>query len=139
MTPTVVLYVVYTIICTGIAAWVGRTLQRSGPAFVSHGKQLDEEVVESITHLLVVGFYLIAFGAICFLLNTSSQVSSAEDAMEVLSVKIGFVLVVTGIVHFYLVATLVRIRNNAGSVVAATVSEPTAVGKIVADRNETAE
>lgn len=126
MTPTVIVYVIYTLICSAIVAWVGRTLQHSAPAFMVNGKRLSKDVVESITHLLVVGFYLIASGAICFFLKSNSQIAGAEGAMEVLSVKIGFVLVVTGVIHFYLVATLVRFRNYAGdpSVVSTVGSNP---------------
>ena len=105
-------YVIYFVICTGITSWVGGTLKRNGPTFVAHGKEFSVPVIESIIHLLIVGFYLIAFGAICFLLQFGERASSAETAIETLSVKVGSILVITGMLHFFVLSTFAKLRRT---------------------------
>ena len=53
-----------------------------------------------VNRLLVVGFYLINIGYVTRALRSTDEVATARAAIELLSDKIGLVLVVLGAMHF---------------------------------------
>jgi len=56
-------YLIYLAASAMVTVYVGRTLYRRGRAFlVSVFK--EEGLADSVNHLLVVGFYLVNFGAV---------------------------------------------------------------------------
>jgi hypothetical protein len=61
----------------------------------------------------VVGFYLINIGYVTLALRTDARVDQARQAIEVVCDKIGLVLVVLGIMHFFNLYVLNRMRKRA--------------------------
>jgi len=61
----------------------------------------DEALAQSINHLLVVGFYLINLGFALLQLEAHRNIESIDRALVFLSGKIGFVMVVVGVMHFF--------------------------------------
>lgn len=113
MTTMVWAYVGYLTVCVGVTIWVGRTLRKNGRVFVTGG--LEEENAEhgdSFAHLLVVGFYLINFGVISFALKYGGRASDAQTAIELLSTKVGLILVVLGVMHFMIIGSLSSARRE---------------------------
>ena len=82
---TVWTYALYLGISVSLTVWVARTLHRSGRLFLVRAFHGDEQLADSINHLLVVGFYLVNIGWVCLLytspsprdLSTSRMPSSA--------------------------------------------------------------
>lgn len=114
MTITVWTYAAYAILCGAVTIWVGRTLRKNGRTFVLDGKEEQVEHADALSHLLVVGFYLVNFGVISLALKYGMQVRDLQSAVESLSMKVGVVLLALGVVHFAIVGSLsgVRQRNH---------------------------
>src|SRR4029077_4478432 len=96
MTVEIITYMVYLAVSISLTIWVARTLHKNGRVFlvdVFHG---NEQLADSVNHLLVVCFYLINFGYVCLALKLGYEVSSAQEGIEALSVKVGMVLLVLG-------------------------------------------
>jgi hypothetical protein len=112
MTPIVITYCAYTVISVGLTIWVGRTLSRNGHVFlvdVFHG---SETLAKSVNHLLIVGFYLLNLGYVTLALKIGGDVPDARTAIESLSVKLGGVLLVLGVLHLGNVYVLSRVRRR---------------------------
>ncbi|MEU5696316.1 hypothetical protein [Actinosynnema sp. NPDC020468] len=122
MEPLVVTYLVYLAISIGLTVWVGRTLSRNGKVFLVDVFRGNEELARTVNHLLVVGFYLVNFGFVAWYLRTEDDVRKTTQVFETLSVKIGTVLVVLGVLHLTNVFVLNRMRRR--SVVQAQTVPP---------------
>lgn len=112
MTTLVWVYVTYLFVCLAVTVWVGRTLQKNAPVFLHDGAEAGTEFVHALIHLLTVGFYLINIGAIALALKYGGSVGTTTDAIELLSTKIGVILLVLGLVHSVILAKLVGARRN---------------------------
>src|SRR6185312_9394289 len=106
-------YLIYLAISIALTIWVARTLHKNGRVFlvdVFHG---NEALADSVNHLLVVGFYLINFGYVSMALKLGYSVSTAQESIEALSVKVGMVLIVLGGMHFFNLFIFSRMRRRA--------------------------
>ena len=65
-----------------------------------------------MTRLIIMGFYLINFGAISLALKSDSRIYGRIDAVELLSSKVGMVLLIQGIVHFGILIKLFGLKKN---------------------------
>lgn len=106
-------YVVYLIISICLTIWVARTLHKNGRVFLVESFLGNEQLADSVNHLLVVGFYLINIGYVTLALKYGAAAASAQEAMETLSTKIGLVLLVLGGMHFFNLAVFTRMRKRA--------------------------
>ena len=108
-------YLIYLAVSISLTIWVARTLHKNGRVFlvdVFHG---NEQLADSVNHLLVVGFYLINFGYVCLALKLGYEVSSAQEGIEALSVKVGMVLLVLGAMHFFNLFIFSRMRRRSSA------------------------
>src|SRR5215813_11684439 len=113
MTIGITTYLIYLSISIALTVWVARTLHKNGRVFlvdVFHG---NEPLADSVNHLLVVGFYLINFGYVSLALKLGYEVNTAQAGIEALSVKIGYVLIVLGAMHFFNLFVFSRMRRRA--------------------------
>ena len=106
-------YFVYLIISICLTIWVARTLHKNGRVFLVDSFLGNEQLADSVNHLLVVGFYLINIGYVTLALKYGAAAASAQEAMETLSTKIGLVLLVLGGMHFFNLAVFTRMRKRA--------------------------
>ena len=109
-------YLVYLAISIALTIWVARTLHKNGRVFlvdVFHG---NEALADSVNHLLVVGFYLINFGYVSLALKLGYTITSTQEGIEALSVKVGMVLLVLGGMHFFNLFIFSRMRRRASLV-----------------------
>ena len=111
MNLTVLAYVVYLAISICLTVWVARTLTGNGRIFLSDLLR-DEKLADAVNHLLVVGFYLVNFGFVALYLRSGRTVDDARGVFETLSVKLGVVLLVLGIMHLGNVYALNRFRRR---------------------------
>jgi hypothetical protein len=106
-------YVAYLAISIALTVWVARTLHKNGRVFLVDSFLGNEHLADSVNHLLVVGFYLINIGYVSLALKHAASVNSAQAALETLSSKIGFVLLVLGAMHFFNLAVFAKMRRRA--------------------------
>ncbi len=112
MTPMVWTYLLYLAISIALTVWVARTLHRNGRIFLVDAFRGNEALADSVNHLLVVGFYLINIGYVVMALKHGSRPENLEDILEVLSGKVGVVLLVLGGMHFFNLAVFSKIRRR---------------------------
>jgi hypothetical protein len=105
------MYLAYLLISAGLTVWVAGTLSRNGLVFLQD-VFADGRLAKAINQLLVMGFYLLNLGFVTVAMRSSDAVTSASGALETLSWKIGFVLLVLGVLHFFNVFALNRYRRG---------------------------
>lgn len=124
MNYTVLTYAFYLPISVALTVWVARTLHKNGRYFLIDAFGGNEKLADSINHLLVVGFYLINIGYVTLALRRGDKPDDLQGAIEFLSTKVGFVLVVLGGMHFFNLYLFTRCRRNALMENAAPPVEP---------------
>ncbi len=107
-----VCYLVYLAISLAITVWVARTLHSSGRIFLLDAFHGNESLADSVNQLLVVGFYLINIGYIALALKTEQPLATLREAIELESQKIGVVLLILGVMHFFNMFVLARMRRR---------------------------
>ncbi|MFF1836868.1 hypothetical protein ACFVXE_22085 [Streptomyces sp. NPDC058231] len=112
MDLTVVAYVIYLLVSVALTVWVARTLSRNGKVFLADVLHGNAKLADAVNHLLVVGFYLVNLGFVTLYLKNSDAVADARGLFEALSVKVGVVLLVLGVMHLGNVYVLNRIRRR---------------------------
>lgn len=110
---TVVSYVAYMAISLRVTVWVGRTLFENGRVFLVDATHGNEPLADSINQLLLVGFYLINVGYISMMLKASHPVLTLQAGIEMLSEKLGMVLLILGVMHLGNVYVFNRYRAAA--------------------------
>jgi len=113
MTPLVWTYLSYLLISTALTIWVARTLFKNGRIFLVDSFLGNEPLADSINHLLVVGFYLINFGYVTLALKSDEKPVDLQGALETLSTKIGWVLLILGAMHFFNLFVFSKMRKRA--------------------------
>ncbi len=111
MNPTLWTYVAYIVISIALTIWVGRTLYSNGRIFLVDVFAGNDALADSVNHLLLVGFYLVNFGFVSLALKLSNHVVNVVESVEMLSYKVGYVLVVLGAMHFLNLYVFTRIRR----------------------------
>ena len=100
-------------ILLGIAAtiWVTWTLQRRGRPFLARHYG-DEALAGSWSHLLSVGVYLLHVGCLLLALRLGGSVQTQTEAVELLSTKIGCVLLALAVTHFLHIKAFWRMHEE---------------------------
>lgn len=86
----------------GVAAtvWVIWTLQLRGRPFLVRALGGDQPLADSWSHLLAVGMYLLHVGCLLLALRYGTGATTQIEAIELLSTKIGIVLMALAVTHF---------------------------------------
>ena len=104
-------YFIYIGASVLLTVWVGDTLQRNGrPFLISVFK--EDGMADSVNRLLVIGFYLVNFGAAAILINTGGPPPTVADMLKQTVTRIGVVLLVLGFMHFNNLLILRSIRRR---------------------------
>ena len=106
-------YVLYVTVSIALTVWVAKVLFRNGMVFlvdIFHG---NNELAASVNRLLVVGFYLINIGYVCLALKETNPISDLQVVVEVLSYKVGVIILILGAMHFINLITFFKLRNRA--------------------------
>src|SRR5262244_834029 len=106
-------YAVYLLVSVTLTIWVARTLHQRGAIFLVDAFHGNAELAASVNHLLVVGFYLINIGFVSLALKSYEVISTSRAAIELLSDKMGMVLLILGGMHFFNLYVFSRIRRSA--------------------------
>ena len=113
MTPIVWTYITYLILSLSLTVWVAKTLHKNGRVFLVDAFRGNEPLADSINHLLVVGFYLINIGYVSLALREGAMPADLQGVLEMLSRKIGVVLLVLGGMHFFNLFVFTKMRKRA--------------------------
>ena len=108
-------HVSYLVISVAVTIWVARTLRKHGMIYLSDTMEEKPEVAESFSNLLIVGFYLVNLGFESLALKYGGAAHDTVSAIELLSTKIGFVLLCLGAMHFMTVLVLAKTRRAAST------------------------
>src|SRR5256885_15462328 len=112
MDLVVLAYALYLLISIPLTVLVARTLSKHGRAFLTEVFADSPGLANAVNQLLVVGFYLISLGFVTLFLTSNADVSGARQVFEVLSVKIGTVALVLGVMHLTNVLVFNGIRRR---------------------------
>ena len=113
MNNFILTYAVYLTISIALTIWVARVLFNNGRVFlvdIFHG---NTELADSVNKLLVVGFYLINIGYMSLALKEAGYIPNIQVVVEVLSFKLGWIILILGGMHFLNLAIFFKLRNRA--------------------------
>jgi len=110
-------YLVYLAVTLTVTIWVAHTLHRNGRIFLVEAFHGNDALADSVNHLLVVGFYLVNIGYVAIALRTTEKPRDLAAAIELLSHKIGIVLLVLGLMHFINLKIFSAIRQRSQKIV----------------------
>jgi hypothetical protein len=106
-------YIVYLLVSIALTVWVAKVLFKNGRIFlvdIFHG---NNELADSVNKLLVVGFYLVNIGYMSLALKETGNIASAQVVVEVLSYKVGWIILILGGMHFMNLIVFFKLRNRA--------------------------
>lgn len=112
MTTSLCIYTAYFLISLAMTVWVARTLHKSGRFFLVEAFSGNEEIADSVNHLLLVGFYLINIGFILLFLRVGPKPADIVEGVEYISTKLGIVILVLGGMHFFNIFNFSRMRKR---------------------------
>lgn len=106
-------YAVYLLASILLTVWVARVLFKNGRIFlidIFHG---NAPLADSVNRLLVVGFYLVNIGYMSLVLKEIRLISGTQEVVEVLSYKLGSIILILGGMHFFNLTVFFKLRNRA--------------------------
>lgn len=106
-----------------LTIWVARTLRIHGQVFLTKGCKGNDELAHSLSHLLSVGFYLLHIGVVLLTLKLGGRAIDVAGSIELLSTKVGLVLLLLAISHFFHIALYARIHGKPRYANTATTAE----------------
>ena len=113
MNYIIITYSFYLVITIALTIWVARTLFKNGKVFlidIFHG---NKELADSVNNLLLVGFYLINIGYAVYTLQVTGSIVNTQEVIEKLSLKIGFIILILGAMHFFNLYIFFTLRKKA--------------------------
>lgn len=113
MSTLVWTYAVYLAASGVVTIYVGRTLHRHGRAFLVGVFGGNASMADAVNHLLLIGFYLTNLAFVALTLRSGLEPADVVGAAELLSGKVGLVLITLGVMHFFNLAVLAAVRQRA--------------------------
>ncbi|MEO7524568.1 MAG: hypothetical protein ABIT58_10765 [Ferruginibacter sp.] len=113
MNQVIITYIVYLVVTICLTIWVAKTLFKNGKIFlidIFHGNRL---LADSVNNLLLVGFYLINVGYAVYTLRITSNIDNTRQMIEMLSFKIGLIILILGAMHFINLYIFFTLRKRA--------------------------
>ncbi len=106
-------YIIYMISSVALTIWVAKVLFKNGRIFlvdIFHG---NADLADSVNKLLIVGFYLINIGYMSLALKEAGTIPDTQVVVEVLSRKLGLIILILGGMHFLNLIIFFKLRNRA--------------------------
>ena len=110
---SVIAYIIYLWVGVGLTLWVAHILFKNAKVFFNDIFDNNEALAVSVNHLLKMGFYLVNIGLVMYLLEHHYTINNYETLLEVLSAKLGGVVLLLGAMHFLNVYILFKLRRKA--------------------------
>ena len=112
MTLSVISYIIYLVLSIGIIFWVAEVLFSNAHIFIDDIFHGDRVISDSTSKLLKLGFYLLNFGFVLFLMK-SYGIRDSKALFEVLSIKIGTIILILGGIYLVNIYSLFKFRKKA--------------------------
>jgi hypothetical protein len=109
---TIIAYTLYLPITIAITIFVARNLFKNGKVFLYDIFEGNTTLADAVNNLLLVGFYLINIGYVVYMLRITGDLYDARAIFEVLSKKIGFIILLLGLIHFANMFVFFRLRKK---------------------------
>ena len=113
MNTSLTIYTAYFLVSLGMTIWVARTLHKNGRLFLVEAFSGNQQMADSVNHLLLVGFYLINLGFVLLFLRIGTKPTDIVEGIEYISTKLGIVILVLGGMHFLNMFNFSRMRKKA--------------------------
>ena len=112
MNTSLTIYTAYFLVSLGMTIWVARTLHKNGRLFLVEAFSGNQQMADSVNHLLLVGFYLINLGFVLLFLRIGTKPTDLVEGVEYISTKLGIVILVLGGMHFFNMFNFSRMRKK---------------------------
>ena len=113
MNYTILTYTIYLPVTIALTFWVAKTLFTNGRVLLLEIFHRDVTLSDSVNKLLLVGFYLVNIGYAVYTLKIWHTIESTQEIIEILSVKVGWIILVLGAMHFFNLFVLFTLRKKA--------------------------
>jgi len=105
-------YLTYAGVSIVLTVWIARTLFKHGEVFLEDVFAHNPRMSGAVNRLLVVGFYLLNLGYALVTLRGNSSALTPVQAIEMLAMKLGALMIALGILHFMNLYLFYRIRRR---------------------------
>lgn len=105
-------YLTYATASIGLTVWLARTLFKNGQVFLEDVFPDNPRMSGAVNQLLVVGFYLLNLGYAFLTLRVEETEVTVVQAIEVLALKLGALMIALGVIHFGNLYLFYRIRRR---------------------------
>jgi hypothetical protein len=102
----------YFAISIALVVAVGQALSRSGRAFLHEVYGGQDGAAQAVSRLLVVAFYLLSLGFVALTAPSSAGRLRPGQALELLTGKVGVLLLVLGALHVTSTVIFARLRRG---------------------------
>lgn len=106
-----VVYSAYGLTAIGLVTWLARTLYANGSLFLEEVFPGQEQLAGAVNRLLVTGFVMSNLGWAALLLRAGEPATGA-DAVEILALRLGLLLVILAVLHFVNLLVLAAVRSH---------------------------
>ncbi len=116
MNYVIITYTIYLLVSIALTVWVAKVLFNNGRIFlvdIFHG---NTPLADAVNRLLVVGFYLVNIGYISLVLKEYCAILDTRELLEILSRKLGRIILILGGMHFLNLIVFFKLRNRAQQV-----------------------
>ena len=103
---------VYLLVSLYITVWVGHQIFKQGEHFLMEIFKDNTSIVKPVNRILLTGYYLINIGYVFVLLIHKQHPQTFTDVLELLSSKLGIVILSLGIIHLFNLMTFAFIYSN---------------------------
>ncbi len=105
-------YCIYLVLGISLTLIVGKVLFNRGVIYLQDVFGANQELASATNQLLRIGFYLVLGGYVLLTLKISGELANVREMFEVLSGKLGTILLAVGILHLFNLLILSTIRKN---------------------------
>lgn len=112
MNYNILTYLFYFLILVFVVLYVGMVLYKGGRPFLVNTFSGNETVADAVNKFLLAGYYLTNIGYTVIALKIWDKVESPIQLLNVLSLKVGAIVLTLGIMHFINIISLVAIGKN---------------------------
>ncbi|MCA9088749.1 MAG: hypothetical protein KDA90_08940 [Planctomycetaceae bacterium] len=92
-------YLLYLLAALYVTVVIGQSLHHHGRPFLMACFSGQVGLADAVNHLLLVGYYLTNFALAAFLLQSNLAPLTLVDVLDLLSRKLGIVLLILGTMH----------------------------------------
>ncbi len=112
MNYNILTYIFYFLILLFVVLYVGAVLYKNGRPFLINTFSGNETVADAVNKFLLSGYYLTNIGYTIITLKVWDKVESPIEFANVLSLKVGTIVLTLGIMHCINIISLVAIGKR---------------------------